>query len=233
MKNKLLFSLRLLPHPYMSAPASRLEAWGALTVTLSAPSGDLILLSKEWDLDKVVQWFGDHQHSLCRETLPVDGDICVPEPTESLAQAHERCFARPYPWDFIAEGDEYLYEDEEYFDDDVDDEADRWFGPLKEYLWRHSLAFALRGITIPNIIIGCNRGVGEISLSSHEGEPATHVEWAYQFHMGDFLSHIRSELNQFLDVWSDSSSDPDVHAYVRVLRAPIQDETLGCCGEGR
>lgn len=194
MANKLRFSLTLKDHPYPQEPSSRFEAWGHLAVTVLIDGEPVSLFETEWDLYLLAKWYiGCHAPSSDQKlVLSINEQQFSPLPGESLAQALTRLQQRDFP-----EGEE---DDEEY-----------WFTTLFSFRRRHSLRFALRGANIPDIIIGCNRGVGEISLSSDQSH------WAYNFEMNDFDLDLRPKLARFLNQWLASRSDPFVHSHLNTL----------------
>lgn len=174
--NKLRFNLKLKPHPYPKDPSASSEKWGSIAILILASEGEKLLLEWEWNLIQLAVWFAENEEFLNCDTLSANEMDLFPLPSESLAQAINRLREQDFP-----EGN--------------DDLEEQWHSTLLEFREHHSLRFALRGTDVPEIIIGCNRGVGEISLSTED------EEWSYSFDMADFLSDIRNKIEDFLPKW--------------------------------
>lgn len=166
MKQQLYFRLELKPYPYPDGYGSEANTWGQISVIVS---GDVerVLLVWEWNFDVLVEWFDTNRNALLSEELSICGSN--PLPGESLAAALNRLRSRDFP-----------NEDEEEY---------QWYDGLFNYSEKHCLWFALRGANIPDIIIGLNHSVGEISQSDEQ------EEWAYQFDMPTFCEDLEKELN--------------------------------------
>lgn len=183
MENRLRFELNLVSHPYPEAAESTFEAWGSLVISVWVNLNQFTLLKTQWNLASLAEWFIENQTYLRYETLLLNGQSLV-LPSESLAQAMQRLQEQ----DFLVEAEE-----------------EQWFDQLFQFRQRHSLRFALRGAAIPDLIIGCNHGVGEISLSSQENE------WAYQFDLHDFLHDWQEQLEHCLVEWSTATENSPGH----------------------
>ena len=152
--NKLRFDLALLEHPYPAVADAHLEVWGrlAIAVLVEGPKPpfdyqmQVPLFETQWDLAELAEWFALHKDALCDLTLPSGDSYPAVLPGESLAQALRRLTNREF-----AEHEQ--------------GEQDRWYEALYQYRTQHSLRFAQRGSRLPDIIIGCNYGAGEISLT--------------------------------------------------------------------
>lgn len=168
MLDKLRFDLELKPYPYPNDIIGRAESWGRISINVVRDTQEIPLLNSEWILVLFAAWFAGNKDNLSHETLSIAGNNSLP--SESLAQALNRLQR-----DFAESEEEAKYQ---------------WFSSLFEFRQRHSLRCALRGAAIPDIIIGYNRGSGEISLSE-ENE-----EWSYQFDMNDFCLDLQRKLER-------------------------------------
>jgi hypothetical protein len=187
--NKLRFRLTPLPHPFAGDETVRLEAWGRLDIVLEKTEEALDLFNLEWNLDDLAEWFADHKEAIATEPFPTGAANCALGAEESLADALERC--------------------SEWSSELPEDESLRRLAVLQDYAHRHSLQFALHGIQMPPVLVGCIRGGGEISLGHAEWYPAIEA-WAYDFDMEDFCLHLTEELKLFLLAWRATSDEPDV-----------------------
>ena len=186
MTSTLRFAMELVPHPDPEWPGAHLEAWGTLQIVLHADGQSRMLLDWEWDLSRLAEWFAEHQAALCRAALVIAGE--GPRPAESLAQALRRFGVRDFP-------------------PEDDAAADRWGDALYNYRLRHGLVLAFRGTDMPDIVIGRNRGAGEISYSNAGDEGADALEeWAYQCDLEDFCQSLRHDLRHLLATWAASTS---------------------------
>jgi hypothetical protein len=173
VSNSLRFYLEPKPYPYLDKNAASTK-WGRLTIVILSEESRTILLETEWDLHLLLEWFNQNVKFLkCETLINHELDICMFQ-SESLAQALNRLQER----DFNIE-EESLEE--------------AWYKALFEFRQHHSLRFCLRGAAIPEIIIGLNGGVGEISLASES------CEWSYKFDMDEFLEDIHARLLSFLN----------------------------------
>lgn len=156
--------LHLVSHPYPEDPGAAHDIWGSIRIQAMQNSVLVTLLDWQWDLLAFAEWFVVTQEDLLTETFYIAGH--APRTGESLSQALERMRER---------------------DDFVDErEADDWFDALYIYYTHHSLQVALRGAAIPDIIVGLNRGQGEISL---------HNAWHYSFDIESFCTRLRREFS--------------------------------------
>jgi hypothetical protein len=181
----LQLTLELLPHAYPEHPGAYLEAWGRIAIGVEVNGSHVTLLDHQWDLVLLAEWFAEHQTALCHDPLVIEGH--APLPGESLAQALNRLQDRD-------------------FEEHEEELADRWFDALFAYREVHWLRFGLRGAAIPDIVIGCNHGTGEISLSDED------TEWAYPIDMETFCRDLRQGLRDVLTQWSRTSQNSIVRA---------------------
>lgn len=181
MRTRLAINLERRPYPYPEEPGADQAVWGEVTIRVIPPGDEIVLLRTQWDLPPVMDWFRENRSRLCHEELIVEGER--PLPGESLADALERRRARE-------------------FADDREDEAARWFAAIYDYYRVHGLRRVLQGAHIPDIVIGRNHGLGEISLADDEfdseGMPeGFHHEpgpWAYSFDLAAFCAALEREI---------------------------------------
>lgn len=185
--------LLLKPHPFPAAPGSSAEAWGQIVLSVSGVSEPI--LSWEWDLSGSAEWYLDNRTALWSSRL------AEVRPGESLADALVR------------------HQQREFSDDDMDAEEE-WLDTLYQFRSRHSLRFALRGADIPEIIIGCNGGAGEISCA----DPA---KWRYAFDAGRFQGSFERELTQFLAKWRQQAADSTVASRAAELATRLAQVSSG------
>jgi hypothetical protein len=173
-KVKLCFLIELKAHPYPQDSYSRLEVWGEFSIAIQTVTNSVIqLTSWEWDVLGFKNWFLQHKETIQNEQLLVDG--YTPNSTESIAQALRRFYAR-----FPTNNDETI---------PISEEEYHWYDLLFNYRERHCLNFGFRGIKIPTIYIGLNRGLGEISTTDG-------AEWDYTFDMGEFCNNLLEQLEK-------------------------------------
>lgn len=216
MSNKLRFDLQLKPHPTPEIASARLELWGKIGLYLITLTGQIEILQFEWNVDALAEWFTEHQHAICHETLTKYGPDFTPRPAESLAQALNRLEEQDVP-----EGSEV---------------ADQWYDALYQFRESHSLRFAFRGVRVPPIIIGCNHNRGEVSLSTkvedEDGEwwdESLNGDWSYIFDMNDFYKHTHQVLLSVLRAWVANSIDSAANVRANSIIARLQDDVTGCC----
>ena len=166
MRQQLYFQLDLKPFPYPNGHGSEAATWGQISIIISGDE-EKVLFVWQWNFDVLVEWFDNNRKILLSEELSICGSS--PLPGESLAQADLRLRNRDFP-------------------DDEDKAMSIWYEELQNYGARHSLIYALEGANVPDIIIGLNRGIGEISRSDDE------EEWAYQFDMNTFCEDLAERL---------------------------------------
>ena len=193
MNTKLHINLKLLEHPYSYENGSEFEAWGQILMIVFDKSKPFILLDWQWNIIELVDWYIENREAICGESLL---DVLQ---GENLAQALERLQAR----NFKEHEEELEYE---------------WHTVLFEFRQQHSLRFALRGANIPNIIIGCNHGYGEISLV--EGEK----KWYYLFDFQDFCQNFENEMKQFLELWCNKLPNSKNIEYKNCLLTQIEEK---------
>jgi hypothetical protein len=190
----------LLPHPYAGDETVRLDAWGQLNIALEMPEETVSLFSVEWNLDDLAEWFADHKSAIANEAFPFHELNCSPASEESLAESLNRC--SPVSPEVFEE--QFLQRLE----------------VLQGYASRHSLWSALPGIQMPAMVVGRNRGEGEISVDRVEAYQDM-KGWAYAFDMDDFCTDLTEELRRFLLAWIATSNDPDVIERASSIRARL------------
>ena len=193
MVGQLRLDVESLPHPYPNEPSARVEAWSRITLHLVGPDRQVELLDTQWDMLALAEWFAEHHEAICHDTLLVGS----PLPNESLAQALKRLQGKHLRTERAQE---------------------QRHAALLAYRRQHSLRFALRGAALPEIIIGCNHGIGEISRSDDD------ANWAYTFAMADFCRESRHLLRQVVARWISSTTD---------LQARARVAHIGLAGLGR
>ncbi|WP_414527657.1 hypothetical protein [Nodularia chucula] len=163
MNNKLRFELITKPHPYLNEKSSMFEEWGDIKILILFENKKLILLKTEWNMLEIVKWVIKNQHNFCNSIENIHEEIQV-FANESLAKSLERLHQKDF------------YEEE--------DSQDKWYEALYKFREQHNLRFAMRGSNIPDIVIGLNKGKGEISLYNEEHD------WSYSFDIEDFLNNF-------------------------------------------
>ena len=186
MLRKLHFNLSLKTHPYPEDSGANLEAWSEIRLYVRHETEQIILTEIEWDIIPLAEWFAQVKSNLLEESLsiidPITGNKCEPYPSESLSQALDRFYER----DFSEEEDMAEFE---------------WSTQLYEFRQRHCLRFAFRGSIMKDIIIGCNKGTGEISIRHEDNK------WMYRFDMGDFCEDLERKLVRILNEQLDNTND--------------------------
>jgi hypothetical protein len=90
------------------------------------------------------------------------------------------------------------------------------------------LAFAFPGTSVPEIIIGLNKGLGEISLGSRGDKTVEPPEdarwlwfppssWTYAFDIQDFRNSSKLEIQKFLNYAFKKYSNPHIQNAVQNL----------------
>ncbi|MEO8287972.1 MAG: hypothetical protein ABI670_16205 [Chloroflexota bacterium] len=226
MPNQLHMDMDVLPNPYFDPASPNGETWGRLRVHIVTENEDILLLDKEWNLDEPIEWFVSHRSDLCHELPPRFEGIQAPTPAESIARYLDRCWAT---------GAELEGQALEVW-------MDEFREPIRLYRERHALSRAMKGSGVPTITIGCNHGMGEISLSPDEEDlgskqPWTlrHTgDWSYSFHMWDFWDRFYKDAKTYLREWLQSSTDPPTQNTARrllLLLSRSVDETSCCNSE--
>jgi hypothetical protein len=170
MENLLRFKIEQKQYPYSdNAGMGNLENWGQIKILILRNTDQVLLLEHQWHLFELAIWFLENEEFLRSEHLSIYEKFSTC-PGESLAQALERL------------------QNQEFLDEE---EQDRWYDMLYEFREHHALRFAMRGANIPNIIIGVNQGLGEISLSDQNDD------WCYSFDMNDFLADTKKKLDAY------------------------------------
>ena len=179
MDNEFIFRLEHLPHPYPTDAATPYEAWGRLLIAASTNTDVHVLVDIQWNLDALAEWFIEHHHELCVETVTIN-NIQI-EATECLAHVLWRI------------------QDPDIDDDEADSRRNEALYAFRE---AHSLSFALRGSIIPAVILGKHHGEAEISSDSED------AGWCYRFPDVDLCSVLHQELHTFLRAWRVQATDP-------------------------
>jgi hypothetical protein len=171
MSNKLRFYLEPKPYPYPDEPHGLTTKWGKFSIVILGNGVETVLFETQWELLPLIEWLNENENSIRNEELIKDEIDLYRLPGESLAQAINRLQERE-------------------FEDEDESAEDVWHNTLYKFRERHVLWFGMCGSKIPNIFIGLNNGIGEISLSSTESE------WSYQFDMSDFFEDFhRTSVN--------------------------------------
>ncbi len=210
--NKLRIEVALLDHLYPEGNGAHLQPWGRFSIYIlregTLPPLEIpprvLLFETQWDLAEPAQWFAANHSALRDTTLPsADGYPSV-LPRESLAQAIRRLTRRS-------------------FADTEEDSADKWYDDLYDYHERHGLQSALPGAKFPDIIIGSQHGVGEISRTSlmdddTEDRAFSYLgAWAYTFDMNDFLDHTLHTFRRMLVQWMAVTPHVDAQRRANVI----------------
>lgn len=201
MKNKLRLNLERKPNPYPDSPNACTELWGDVVIKILLVDGqEITLFNLEWDITEFIEWFTENQSALCQEKLSFQG--YVPMPTESLAEAGNRLYSME-----VSDA-ELAYQR---------DEAMYWYGR------RHSISTAFFGVKLPDIVIGCNHGSGEISLSDAKDS------WAYRFDMNDFCADSRQKFCELLNNWVATAQSTCERERATELLNSLAVSMPGCC----
>lgn len=207
MENRLEIIFNLLEHPYPETLSSQFEVWGQIALSLChVPDAKRIsLLEIQWDIATFGEWFADSWLSICKGGLIIGDSNSLILPSESIAEAMRRLQGR----DFLASDEEAQF---------------AWFSELFDFREKHSLRFALRGTTIPQIYIGYNHDHGEISLA------ADTENWSYTFDMLDFCKQTKGSLQRALKRWMANSSNTVANERIQKLITRIEYEIdCRCC----
>ena len=149
----------------------------------------------------LTNWFINNKNTLCKKTQVFEHPEWGLQHGESLAK-----------WLWNAQNRNFGHENTRF--------EDEWFDELYEFRESHSLSFALRGANVPDIIVGLNNEIGEISFFSLENE------WAHQFDMGDFCISLHKSLVKILKVYKDntqmSSVKDEINKLIFQLNASVQ-----------
>src|SRR5690606_3325057 len=97
-----------------------------------------------------------------------------------------------------------------------------------------SLSFAFPGTKTPDIIIGVNKGIGEISLSDDDGDRIERPEgartlwfnpseWAYAFDMDAFQRTTDAYIQNFLQQALKTYADPYTQKALKRLLADLTE----------
>jgi hypothetical protein len=201
MTAKLHFQLTHKAHPFADEESAKGEAWGELTIYI-LDLEETLLFKTEWNLDQLIEWYINGDRDRFSTTLQ---DV---HSWESLSQALIRLSSQ--------------------IDEDDDEEIERWHEVQYNFRLSHSIRFALRGISVPDIIIGVNKKEGEISLAasiSSGSDEASQTwcrppEWGYSFDIDEFRIYMKTHLKQFLDEWiHDSREDVTVQRAMDLIKA--------------
>jgi hypothetical protein len=174
MFNKLRFYLEPKHYPYPDEPHGFTSKWGRLSIVILDNGVETALFETQWELLPLIKWINENENSIRTEELIRNEIDLYKLPDESLAQAMNRLQKRE-------------------FEDEDESAEDVWYDTLYKFRERHVLWFGMRGSKIPNIFIGLNNGIGEISLNS-SGD-----EWSYQFDMSDFFENFHKTAADFVE----------------------------------
>jgi hypothetical protein len=202
MKGKLRFDLEIKAHPYPKDPGANLEAWGCITMRILIGGTSVVLFDGEWDLAQLAEWYTESRTALCTEILAIEGNGSLPG--ESLLHALKRLQDHVFPLD------------------DREAEA-HWDDALYEYRQRHSLWAALPGAQVPDMVIGCNHGSGEVAISDKG------IEQVYQFDIDDICQDLKQQLLEFLIEWSSTTQDGEARTRAARLIGLLQESTQKAC----
>lgn len=216
--------LRLLPSPFPQR--DEIDVWGEIRLSIESDDGHVPLLVWQWDLDLLADWYCEGVESVCHQELIIKGERSSAE--ESLAEALDR------------------FREREFADDEMEAE-DRWFDAIYNYYEQHGLWRGLSGARIPDIILGCHRGAGEISLSAWKSKQTDYEDnplpadayarlegWSYRFDMTAFLTQLHADLRRILTEWLNGNRDPRARERVEELLQRLPGvPCTHCCGDSR
>lgn len=220
MEAQLHCDLRLLSSPYHR---DSIDVWGEVALSIELGGSREPLLVWQWDLDQLGDWYTENVEALCSGELVIEGER--PQTGESLCEAIDRF--RDLDFEGVEQG-----------------AFDQWFDAIYAYRIAHVLRFGLRGTRIPDIVIGCHHGAGEISLSSWQSEQTDYEErplpadayvklgrWSYRFDMHAFLVELHEGLARILTEWLVGERDPLARQRVEKLLLGLPGVPCGeCCG---
>ncbi len=208
--------LRLSLEPRPKHVSELSDKWGGLTFTILTASESMVLLDVRWNVLEFAEWFVENWTFLCQHKLLIEGDAIAEH--ENLSQAMNRLYDK----DFELQAD-----------------FDRWHERLEELsFWtHHSIRAGLDGAAVPDVLIGCNRGRGEISHMQRSPDPyngqgayAKPGDWQYEIDIADFLRNASQEILAYMHRISSTipaSELPRVMKAIQVLdRFPID---INCC----
>lgn len=173
MTGDLSVSLELTEHYNPEFKGIYLDPWGRFTFTHTQDGRTITLLDWQWGLDELAEGFAENRDALRTEELSVVGEMTLPG--ESLAQARTR------------------FRDRDAFADQ--EEFNEFYSRIWPYFKRHCPKSWMVGVAMPDIVLGLNRGVGEISLVIEQ------ESWAYTFDMNLFVERFRREVIRILSTW--------------------------------
>lgn len=186
--------LRNLDHPYKDNPACRREAWGHLSIYSLYEEVHEDLVNIDYNLETLALWYSNYSETWCIESLPT-------LPHESLAEAMNRLTRQAY----------------KAFDKNNEEEFQQLIHKVSSFNEGHAWHSAMPGLLLPTILIGCNRGIGEISMDlggDHSGikdlvfdsETLKLGTWSYRFDMDDFKVSFYIQIMEFLHAWLETTS---------------------------
>ncbi len=216
MANQLRFELKKLANPY--PVMHNADLWGQLSVIILTDGQVVLLLRTQSNLDALAEWFAKSEYALAHDKLSDKFLLEGNQPTleESLAVSLNKLQNR----DFADDDEEAMF---------------AWHDTLADYNRHHSLRVALEA-NVPNIIIGCNRGFGEISFTGDEDKEsypqlpdfyADLKEWSYSFDMDDFVTDLRKELKSFLLEWASPLQNEAPRLHAKELLEQLDKGVLG------
>lgn len=212
--------LKLTEDPYPDDASPNGDIWAEYNLHIRTANSHISLLVWQWDVTPFAEWYVEHHSAICSDSPVVAGQRT--QPGESLAVMLDRLRKQ----DFDDEEAEY-----------------QWYDSIWQYYRRHGLTFALPGARIPDIILGCNHGSGEISLSAAAsakvdygsnplpmGTKVLLGQWAYSFDMSSFLSHVQASLQTILSQYLASSNDISRQNKVQnILQQLMETHNYTCC----
>ncbi len=181
--NILKIKLSHKDHPFPNELESSFEAWGSVYIEVYNADNFKVLKQVDWDILNLLEWFANNRKWIASEEFLVLGERAIPE--ESLSQALYRIRLQKFlhPQNI------------------PDDLLDQLSVEYEGYYQRHSLLTEMKGSGMPEIIIGLNHGVGEISLLSKS------ESWKYQFNMDVFINDFTHETMEFVSKWQEQTQN--------------------------
>lgn len=193
------------------------DAWGRIVLTVVDASESIILLDAQWDMLELAAWFVDNRGYVCNQALLIEGDEAWEGESwaKTMDRFHNKDFRSP-------------------------EEFDVWHQRLDEsdLLTRHSIASYLKGAAVPHILIGCNRGLGEISHvqmipDPYTGQSQYHKwgDWCYHVDLDAFLKEASAEILSFLHQIQAQVIEPERQAVVQqcITELTYGVPPKGCC----
>ncbi len=209
--------LRLSLEPRPKHVSEFSDEWGRLTFAILIGSERIVLLDVRWNVLEFAEWFVEHWTFLCQHKLIIEGDAIAEH--ENLSQAMNRLYDK----DFESQTD-----------------FDRWHEKLDElsYWTHHSIHAGFEGAAVPPILIGCNRGQGEISHVERIPDPfkgqgafVKPGDWQYEIDIADFLRSVSQEMLAYMHRISSTIPASELPRVMKVVQALERFPTdINCCG---